>query len=168
MALVKAPLKSALEGIFDGSADTSPPAGPDGFPSTAVDAGNKLAAAYTGYAGAGMFGASTVDVSLQEAALAATLAASLTVPGTPATHAAAWGAGLAVFWLGAPVAGAQSGVTVPPTGAAALVAALTAAFANTAASASDAAQALADALDVCTKTVTAAVAPPPGTVLPIT
>ncbi len=168
MALVKATLKSALLAVFDGTADTSPVDGnPDGTPTDADDAGARLAAAYTDYAGAAMFAASTVDVSSKEAALATTLGGSLELPGLAATHAAAWGAGLAAFWLGAPVAGAQSGVTVPPTGGAALVAALTTLFANTANTADDAADGLANALDICTKTVTAAVAPPPGTVLPI-
>ncbi len=170
MALVKATLKAALKAIFDGTADTSPVDGdPDGTPTDAADAGARLAKAYTDYAAGGLFGASTVSagVGAKEAPLASTLAASLAVPGLPATHAAAWGAGLVTFWAAVPVVGAQAGATVPPTGAAACVAALTALFSNTGNSADDAADGLANALDTCTKTTTAAVAPPPGTVLPI-
>lgn len=170
MALVKATLKSALQAIFDGTADTSPIDGnPDGMPSSANDAGARLAKAYTDYAGAGTFGASTVTAGVltKESALASTLGGSLSVPGSAATHAAAWGSGLTAFWTGVPVVGAQAGATVPPTGSAALVSALTSVLGDTSKTAAEQAQAIADALDTCTKTVTAAVAPPPGTVLPI-
>lgn len=171
MTLNKASLKSALQAIFDGSADTSPVDGqPDGTPASASDAGARLAKAYTDYAAGGVFGASTVSagVGVKEAPLASTLGGSLALPGAAATHAAAWGAGLATFWIAVAVAGAQAGATVPPTGTAALVSTLTTLFSNTTNTASSAAQGLADALDTCTKTVTANVAPPPGTVLPIT
>jgi hypothetical protein len=168
MALNATTLATALEKIFDGTADTTPTDGnPDGVPTSSNDAGAKIAKAYTNYAGAAMFAASTVNVSSKESALATTLGAALVAPGAPATAAAAFGAGLTTFWTGAPVAGAQSGVTVPPTGAAALVAALTTLFGNAANTAAAAASGLAAALDTCTKTVTAAVAPPPGTVLVI-
>jgi hypothetical protein len=39
---------------------------------------------------------------------------------------------------------------------------------DTSKTAAEQAEAMADVLDICTKTVTAAVTPPPGTVLPIT
>lgn len=167
MALDSSALADALEAIFDGSADNAPPAGPDGVPASAIEAGMLLAAAYFDYASAAMFGASTPVFAAQEAALAVTLGGSLAVPGLAATHAAAWGAGLTTFWTGVTVAGVQAGATVPPTGAAALVAALTALFSNPLNTAAAAATGLATALDTCTKTVQAAVAPPPGTMLPI-
>lgn len=169
MALDPASLTDAIKAIYDGSADTSPVDGnPDGMPTDAADAGSRLAKAYFDYASAGMFGASTIAFTgAEEPALAATLGSSLAVPGLPATHAAAWGAGLAAFWAAVPVVGVQAGATVPPAGAAALVAALTALFANLANTADTAAAGLAGALHTCTLTVTANVAPPPGTVLPI-
>lgn len=168
MALDSAALTDAIKAVYDGSADTSPVDGnPDGMPTSAIDAGQKLAAAYFEYASGGMFGASVPTLAGRDTALAATLGTSLVLPGLPATHAAAWGAGLAAFWAAVPVAGAQAGATVPPAGGAALVAALTVLFANPANTADTAAAGLATALDVCTKTVVANVAPPPGTVLPI-
>lgn len=170
MTLNKASLKSALQAIFDGSADTTPVDGhPDGTPVSTTDAGQKLAKAYFDYAGGATFGSCLPTLAGRDSALASTLASSLTLPGVAATHAAAWGAGLTTFWSGVAVAGAgQAGTTAPPTGAAALVSTLSTLFANTGNTASSAAQGLADALDLCTKTVLAAVAPPPGTVLPAT
>lgn len=168
MTLNKASLKSALQAIFDGTADTTPADGhADGTPTSAGDAGSKLAKAYFNYAGGAVFGPNLPTLTGRDAALGTTLGGSLAVPGLPATHAAAWGAGLAVFWAAVPVAGGgQAGVTAPPTGAAALVAALTTLYGNTANTAASAAQGLADALDTCTKTVIATVAPPPGTTIP--
>lgn len=170
MTLNKSSLKTALQGIFDGTADTSPADGhPDGTPTSPTDAGQKLAAAYFNYAGGALFGSCAPTLTGRDTALASTLGTSLAVPGLAATHAAAWGAGVTTFWTGVAVAGGgQAGVTAPPTGAAALVATLTTVFSTTGNTASAAAQALADALDLCTKTVLATVAPPPGTVLPAT
>lgn len=169
MALNQSSLASALQAIFDGSADTSPVDGnPDGTPASASDAGNRLAKAYADYAAAATFGASTPTLTGKEAALAATLTPSLALPGTAATHAAAWSSGVAAFWTAVPVVGAQVGATVGCPGAAALTAALTTLFGNTANTAATAASGLAAALHTATLTVTAAVAPPPGTILPIT
>jgi hypothetical protein len=169
MSLDKSSLKSALQAIFDGSADNDHDGHPDGTPTSTTDAGQKLAKAYFDYAGAAMFGSCVPTVTGRDSALATTLGGSLTLPGAAATHAAAWGAGLATFWASVPVAGAgQAGVTAPPAGAAALVTALTTLFSTTGNTASAAAQGLSDALDTCTKTVLATVAPPPGTVLPAT
>lgn len=169
MSLNKTNLKSALKAIFDGTADDNDDGQPDGRPSSASDAGAKLAKAYTDYAAGGVFGASTVSagVPAKQGALATTLGGSLTLPGLAATHAAAWGTGLAAFWLGVPVVGVQAGTTVPPTGTATLVSTLTALFSNPLNTSDAAADGLANALDTCTKTVTANVAPPPGTVLTI-
>src|SRR4051812_20190732 len=131
MALDKAALKAALKGILDGSADNDHDGHPDGTPVSAADAGQKLAHAYAQYAAGGLFGSSTPTFTGQEGALATALGVSLILPGVAATHAAAWGTGLATFWISVPVAGAQAGATVPPTGAAALTVALTALFSVT-------------------------------------
>lgn len=169
MTLNKANLKTALQAIFDGSADNDHDDHPDGTPTSTTDAGQKLAKAYFDYAGGATFGSCLPTLTGRDSALASTLGSSLTLPGLAATHAAAWGAGVTAFWSGVAVAGAgQAGTTAPPTGAAVLVSALTAGFAVTGNTAAQQAQMLADALDTCTKTVLATVAPPPGTVLPAT
>lgn len=161
-------LKAAIKAVYDGTADTTPADGnPDGKPTSASDAGTKLAKAYYDYAGAALFGVCVPTLTGRDAALGTTLGGSLTVPGLPATHAAAWGTGLTAFWTGVAVAGpGVAGATAPPTGAAALVAALTTLFANLANTPDTAAGGLATALDTCTKTVIATVAPPPGTTFP--
>lgn len=167
MSLDAALLKNAIKAVYDGTADTSPADGhPDGKPTSPTDAGARMAKAYADYAADAMFGANTPTLTGRESALASTLGTSLAVPGLPATHAAAWGLGLAAFWAAVPVAGpVQAGVTAPPTGAAALVASLTTLFANLANTTDTAAGGLATALDTCTKTVLATVAPPAATVL---
>jgi hypothetical protein len=140
------------------------------MPASASAAATSLAANYYDYATAGMFGASAPQIpTANRDALKTTLLAAIAVPaaGSPPTIAAAWAAGLAAFWLGVPVAGAQAGATVACPGAASLTASLTVVFANLANTAAVCAQALATALHTATMTVTAAVAPPPGTVLPI-
>lgn len=141
-----------------------------GLPETAADAADGMAAAYFDYASAGMFGPSTpVLTSAHKDALAATLLSAIAVPaaGLPATIAGAWSAGVAAFWLAVPVAGPMAGATVGCPGAASLVASLTVVFANLANTAESCALSLATALHAATLTVTANVAPPPGTVLPI-
>jgi hypothetical protein len=171
MALNQSSLASALQAIFDGTADTSPADGhADGTPTSASDAGSKLAKAYTDYAAGGTFGGGTVSagVGSKQSALATTLGGALTVPGVAATHAAAWAAGVTTFWLGVPVAGVPSGATIGCPGAAALTVALTAVFSNLANTPATAAASLAAALHTATATTTAAVAPPPGTTLTIT
>lgn len=127
-----------------------------------------LADAYVEYAAAGQFGASGLEIPpANRDALAATLEAALDPSvGTPATFGAAWAAALTTFWVGIPVVGAQAGATVGCPGAAALVTTIAAAVTNPVNTTEQAASAIAAALHAATQTVTAAVAPPPGT-LPI-
>ena len=155
MALDPISLESELRDMFADAADD------------AAAAAQQMADLYEAYALDGMFGASTVSVlPVNKAALVAALVTGLAPAPAGVAFATAWSNGLLAFWAANPVAGAQAGVTVPPTGAAAMLATLTAAFAAPQ-SASSAAAALATALDTATKTTTASVAPPPGTVLPI-
>jgi hypothetical protein len=158
MALSQSALAAALEDVF-GAADL-----------TAGEVAELLAAAYADYASEGRFGTSEPEITeLQVGALEGPLAGALTDPaaGAAATFAAAWGAGLAAFWLGVPVVGAQAGATVGCPGAASAPTAIAAAVSNPGNTAATAAQGIAAALHTATQTVTASVAPPPGTVLPI-
>jgi hypothetical protein len=142
----------------------------ESMPAAAADAADALANDYATYASAATFGASQLEVSEAVAtAMGDTLFAAISVPasGLPATFAAAWAAAVAAFWVGLPVVGAQSGATAGCPGAASIAATLTAVFANLANSAGVCAVALAAALHGATLTVTATVAPPAGTVLPI-
>ena len=158
MALSQSDLKAALKAVFDA------------MPASHNAAAADLAAAYHDYAGGGLFGTSvpTLDDARRDA-MAATLLAARATPasGLPATFAGAWTSALATYWTGAPVTGAQTGSTVGCPGAALQLAALTALFANLANTAETCATGLAAALHTATGTVTASVAPPPGTVLTI-
>jgi len=158
VALNPTQLSSDLEDVFAS------------LPASASDAADALALAYGTYAAGGQFGASMPNIPPANVdALAAALLAAIAVPaaGNPATIAASWAAGLTAFWLGVPVAGVPAGATVGCPGAASLVATLTAVFANVANTSASCAAGLSAALHGATITVTAAVAPPPGTVLPI-
>jgi len=138
------------------------------MPASPAEAAEALASAYRDYAAAGMFGASTIAFTgLEVTALTATLAGGMVVPGAAAVFAAAWATGITAFWIAVPVVGAQTGATVGAPGAAALTATLTAVFSNLANTAETASAGLAAALHTATQTVTAIVAPPPATVLPI-
>lgn len=138
------------------------------MPPTKEEAARALATAYREYAASGTFGASTpVIVDEMRDAMADTLAAGLSVPGLPATVAAAWAAAVTAFWLGVVVVGPQLGATVGCPGAASLVGALIPVFANLANTAATCGSSCASALHTATMTVTATVSPPPGTVVPI-
>lgn len=159
MALSQSGLASSFRALFDS------------MPASASDAADGLAQAYYEYASAAMFGASTVAIpSVNRDAMAAALLSAIAVPvsGSPATFAAAWASAVTAFWIGVPVAGAQAGATVGCPGAASLAAPLTAVFPNLGNTTDTGSQGMASALHVATLTVTAAVAPPPGTVLPVT
>lgn len=133
----------------------------------AQEAADEIAAAYADYAAAATFGASTVTIDgARESALAATLAGGLVQAPDPTIFLAALASGIATFWTGAPVVGAQSGATVSCPGAASLPAALAAILAvpNDVGAAT---LELAGALHTATGTATALVSPPGGTVLPI-
>lgn len=154
MPLVQATLASELQSAFDA------------YPESVADSAQALAGAYHTYASGAQFGASDVDLSGRDAALASTLQSGMT--GTFAAFASAWSTGLTAYWTAATVTGAQAGATVPPPGAASVPAALAASFASYPESTADAADLLASALHTATATTTAAVSPPPGTILPIT
>lgn len=159
MALNQASLASAFKDTFAS------------LPSSASNAASSLAANYYTFASAGMFGSSVPGLTTAKRdAMASTLLAAIATPtsGAAATFAAAWATALTTFWVGVPVTGAQAGATVGCPGAASLSPTLTTLFANTANTATSCGQGLAAALYTATMTVTAAVAPPPGTVLPIT
>ena len=136
----------------------------DSSPASAQAAANALAAAYHSYCSGAQFGASLPTLTTaQRDAMAATLAAALTVPGLPATAAGAYGTALTAYWTSIPVAGGSgTGVTTPPTGTAAMVGALTACFLNLANTKGSAAASIATALDTCTRTVIATLTLPPG------
>lgn len=156
--LNQAALASALQATFAS------------MPAAAKDAAGALADDYATYAADGAFGTSTLTIPQSATdTMMGTLLAAISNPltGTPATFAGAWAAAVAAFWIGLPVAGAQSGTTAGCPGAAALTAALTATFSNQANTAETCAQAMAAALHTATMTATATVAPPAGTVLPI-
>lgn len=159
MTLVAATLADAFEDIFDARLDDP------------ADVADALADAYADYAAAGMFGASTVTiVPAKTAALAATIFGAIASPaaGSAANFASAWSSGLIAFWPGVLVVGAQSGTVTACPGAVSLVATLSAIFADTGNTVRDAAEGLANELHTATLTAVATVAPPPGTVLPIT
>lgn len=158
MPLDKSALASELENVFGAMLPT------------ASDVADALASVYTNYAKEGRFGSSTPQIPpAKTTALAATLLAAIADPaaGSPATFAGAWASGLAAFWAAVPVVGAQSGAVGACPGAASMLATLSLLFANQNNSLEDGAKGLADALHIATLTVTAAVVPPPGTVLPI-
>lgn len=136
------------------------------MPASASDAADGMSDAYYDYASDATAGGGKVAIpGANKSALAAALLAAIGAPaaGSPVSISGAWASGVAAFWIGVPVTGAQSGATVACPGAASLLASLTAIFANVANTADKAAAGVAAALDVATKTTTAAVAPPPGT-----
>lgn len=131
---------------------------------------NAMASDYYTYAAAGTFGSSAVAIPpANQSAMASTLLAAISSPvaGSAGTFAAAWAAAVALFWTGVPVTGAQSGATVGCPGAALLSGSLLPILTVTAGTAASAAGGIASALHAATMTVTAAVAPPPGTTLTI-
>jgi hypothetical protein len=158
VALSQSSLGADLEALFGST------------PGSAADAAQGMAQAYYDYAAAGQFGASTPSLTTAHRdAMAGVLLAAIATPvtGSPATLAGAYATAVAAFWLAVPVVGAQTGATVGCPGAPVLVAALTAVFVNLTNTAATCAAGMAAVLHTATLTVTAAVAPPPGTVLPI-
>lgn len=157
MPLVSATLGSAIKSVFEGY--PSPSGCADG-----------LANAYYSYASAGMFGASTPTIPpANKSAMASTLQSAISDPsnGSASSFASAWASAVTTFWIGVPVTGAQTGATVGCPGAASLSGSLTSIFGNTSNTFQSVADDLANALHTATLTTTAAVVPPPGTVLPI-
>jgi hypothetical protein len=134
------------------------------MPATAHDAAVGLAQAYYSYTSTALFGLSVpVITTAMRDAMQATLETGLAVPGLPATIAGAYGASLAVFWTGVPVAGGSgAGTTTGCPGASAAIATLTAVFANLANTSSTAAAGIAVALQVATLTMTCTLTLPPN------
>lgn len=156
MALDVSKLGSALADVFAN------------MPTSKDEAAKQIAQAYYDYASGGLFGASVPTLSSsQRDAMAGTITLGLTVPGLPMTIAAAFAAALTVFWIAVPVAGPQVGATAGCPGAASLIGSLPAVFLNLANTPETCGVGVAAALHTATMTVTASVAPPPGTVLPI-
>jgi len=139
-------------------------------PAQSVLVAQKLASAYTTYASAGLFGASApVLLPSNTLALQVLLAQAIAVPqvGNPALFGAAWAQGLLAFWATPPppVVGAQVGIVTVIVGAAVVAVPITSACANLAATPRVTATLIATAVHAATLTVTATVAPPPGTIL---
>jgi hypothetical protein len=138
------------------------------MPPTPQECAEKIAKAYMAYAKAANFGASLpVIPSVNESAMAATLAAGLVSPGLPPIAAAAFSVAVTVFWIAVPVVGAMVGVTVGCPGAASLTGSIPVVLLNLANTPETCGLGIAMALHSATMSVTANVAPPPGTVLPI-
>ena len=153
MALNVQTLQDGLKDLFDSA------------PATKALAAAGMASAYAEYAAGGQFGTSSPEFTTQETALAATILGTGLV-GTIAGFGTAWSSGLATFWAAVPVVGAQAGVTSPPVYPT-LSAELTAVLATYPETTESSASQIAAILHAATQTVTATVAPPPGTVLPI-
>jgi hypothetical protein len=140
-------------------------------PPTIPAAAQGLAAAYTAYASVGVFLAGVLpSLEAQNAALEQTLLAAMVAKGPSAAYAAAWSAGLTVYWLGAAVAGVNAGATVGCPGAAAAEQAILVSLQSAPTTVEQAANDLANALHAATATVTATVsipAPPFTGVVPI-
>ncbi len=150
MTLDASALQSAIRSILD-SAQPSAAASADAF-----------AGAYDDYCQGATFGASTPTLTGKRAVFASALAgaiASLTVP-------AGFAAAVAAYWTAVPVVGPQTGVCATCPGAGA-VSGTIAALLPGPNSRDVFAAALAGALDTATRTCTATVSPPPGTILPI-
>ena len=134
---------------------------------TTLDAANALADVYDAYAAGGLFGASVPTLTGRKSLFASALAGGLAA-GNPLTAALALSGAVAAFWgtspAPIPVVGAQVGTVNGCPGAAAIPGALAAMLAIPNTKETSAAT-LAGVLHTATLTVTANVAPPPGTVL---
>ena len=156
MALSQSSLKAGLKSAMEA------------YPETTADAATAFAQAYADYAIAGTFGANTiVSVASLQSTLESALASALaSYSSTPSAYASAWATGLAA-WTGIAVTGSQTGVVNGCPGTSALGSALSAVFTYPE-DIDTCADGMASALHTATLTVTATVAPPPSTVLPIT
>lgn len=137
---------------------------------SAADAALAMADAYDSYCSDAIFGSSTPQIpGTAKAAMATTILKAIANPaaGSPSTLASAWASGVATYWSGVSVVGAQAGATAGCPGAASLTGSLTTVFANVANTAATCAAGMAAAIHAATMTTTATVAPPAGTVLPI-
>lgn len=141
----------------------------DSSPASPHDAAVGLAQAYYDYVKASTFppDAPQITTGMRDT-MAGVLEVSLAVPGLPITHAAAWAAAVAAFWIAPPpaVLGPLPGVCNGCPGAAALtgIAAVLLNLANTSATA---AAGIAALLIAATITTTATLIFPPPTAVPI-
>lgn len=130
-----------------------------------------LAAAYYSYTSGALFGASVpVITTTMRDAMASALQVGFTVPGLPATAAAAYGNAVNTFWTGVPVAGASGvGTVAGCPGASACIATLSALFAVLTNTQAAVGAAIATALQTATllTTCTLTLAPNPPVVYPI-
>jgi len=142
MPLVKSTLANGLESVFNNN------------PSSVAEAAQKWAQAYVSYASAAMTstGGSAVNAMAGLGTLTGAFTGALQAQASPAS-AGAMAAGVTAFWLSIIWAGPATGVTVSP-GNAALATALAAVFSNLGKlSASEKANAIADAFDAGAKLV---------------
>jgi hypothetical protein len=142
------------------------------MPATASGAAAALAGAYHDYATqATVAGSSPTLPDAKRDALAGTLLGAIAAPATglPATFAAAWAAGVGVYWTAVVFAGGTPATVPSCPGAAGLTGALTPVFANLANTSASAASSLAAALHTATTSCIATLGPPapPGTTAPI-
>jgi hypothetical protein len=145
-----------------------------GLPQTSQDSAQKMASIYHQYAQTATAGpALPLFTGLETDALQALLTAALAVPqvGAPSVIAAAWGSGLVSYWNTPPVLFAGVSVAGSVTVAAGCLSAipvLTTLYLNAFNTPETAAAQMASALDIATRTVLVTLAPPPGTVVPLT
>lgn len=150
MALVSASLQASFRRLYDAK------------PQSRADLAVQWASAYDSYASLAQTGNGGVVIAAGRVALLqSVLMAALASPqGLAAVAAAAWSTGITAYWSGTPFTPGTvpnppftlPGVSSPPVGVGALVADLTAIYSRT--NTEDAfAQAQAQALDTCTKTV---------------
>lgn len=134
-----------------------------GPPSAAVSA-KKLSSAYDTYAKGAQAGiALPIFIGTEKEVMASTLLAAMNPrSGNPTSFATAWATALTSFWTTPPVVfsdGVNTGPALAVPGSAALKSSLEIALANARQSAPQAAQTLATALDVATRTITITLAP---------
>lgn len=161
MPLISSVLQNALLALFKSNPSAS-------------DAAKGIAKAYSMYAMTATAGAAKANLTglesqAMEKALSAVFASVSAA--TPATASMALASGVVAFWMMPPVtfSGAQAGAVFQAATAMPIITGQVAkTLANQNNSPETAAMELATALDMATRTVTVALAPPPGTVSPLT
>lgn len=157
MPLVVATLASALEAAFAS------------HPDVAAKAADDMAKAYDDYCKAGLAGGvpPLLTPAGKSALMGMLLSAIASGNGTPAQVGQAWASGIQMYWMSPPVlftAPPIVGTVTAMPGAAGAAAAITGVLANGQNTPGTAAQGIAAALDVATKTVLVTfTAPPPPT-----
>ena len=118
-----------------------------------------MADAYTAYASAAQAGAALpVFLGTEGQGFALALSQVVAASGNPASYGQTLGNAITAFWTASPAPvlftdGVNSGVAPPPAGIAALISAVTAATSNPRTTKEAAAKAIAQALDLATRTI---------------